>query len=175
MNAREIVLILLGAKWSKSIPYLQILCLSAYLYPLQLINLNVLKAKGRSDLYLRLEIIKKVASIPAIILGVVFGMEALLWGIVFNSIIVYLLNSTYSVDLIHYPVKKQLLDILPTILCFSVISAFSMIVGSLLGSNIFTSFIVKTLAFCVIVIAVGEIFHVSEYKECKKVLRDSVC
>ena len=107
--------------------------------------------------------------------SVVFGMEALLWGIVFNSIIVYLLNSTYSVDLIHYPVKKQLLDILPTILCFSVISAFSMIVGSLLGSNIFTSFIVKTLAFCVIVIAVGEIFHVSEYKECKKVLRDSVC
>ena len=58
--ARPLVLVMLTEKWAACIPYLQLLCVAGLLFPLQLMNLNVLQALGRSDLFLRLEIIKKV-------------------------------------------------------------------------------------------------------------------
>lgn len=174
INAKEIVLILLGNKWSQSIPYLQILCLSAYLYPLQLINLNVLKAKGRSDLYLRLEIIKKVVSIPAIIVGIVFGMEALLWGIVFNSIITYLVNSRYSAVMIHYPIRKQLLDLFPTFAWVSVASAIAVALGSLLTSNIIISLTIKTFLFFSFVYISGRLLKTYEFWEIRRIIQEQI-
>ena len=57
--ARPLVLVLLTEKWVPAVPYLQLLCIAGLLFPLHLMNLNVLQALGRSDLFLRLEIIKK--------------------------------------------------------------------------------------------------------------------
>ena len=59
INAKEIIIILVGQKWAPAVPYLQILCISGALYPLHSLNLSILNVKGRSDLFLKLEIIKK--------------------------------------------------------------------------------------------------------------------
>ena len=112
--ARPLIVILIGEKWLPAVGYLQILCFAGMLYPLHAINLNILQVKGRSDLFLRLEIIKKSISVLPIVLGIFYGIEWMLWSGVFTSVVSYLLNSYYSADLIHYSTWNQVKDILPT-------------------------------------------------------------
>ena len=111
--ARPLVLVMLTEKWAPSIPYMQLLCVAGLLYPLHLINLNMPQALGRSDLFLRLEIIKKVMIAINIAVTWRWGISAMIYGIIITSIISYYLNSYYNGVLIHYPIKEQVLDLLP--------------------------------------------------------------
>lgn len=120
--ARPIILILIGEKWFQAVTYLQIMCFAAMLYPLHAINLNILQVKGRSDLFLKLEIYKKILAVIPVSLGIFFGIEYLLLGSVFNSFIAFFLNSFYSATLINYSSLQQVKDILPTFL-ISIITA----------------------------------------------------
>ena len=72
--ARPLIVLLIGEKWLPAVGYLQILCFAGMLYPLHAINLNILQVKGRSDLFLRLEIIKKVIGTLPIVLGIFYGI-----------------------------------------------------------------------------------------------------
>lgn len=92
------------------------------LYPLHVINLNILQVKGRSDLYLRLEIIKKTIAVIPILLGIFISIEYLLWGSVFTSFIAFFLNSYYSGSIINYSTKQQIKDIFPTFVIAAVTS-----------------------------------------------------
>lgn len=107
---------LFGAKWIPSIVYFEILCFEGMLYPIHAINLNVLQVKGRSDLFLKLEIIKKTISLTliGIVLILKMGILYLLWGAVLNSFISYFINTYYTKDLINYPIKEQIKDIIPS-------------------------------------------------------------
>ena len=112
--AKPMIVLLIGEKWLPAVGFLQIICFSGMMYPLHAINLNILQVKGRSDLFLRLEVIKKFIAVGPLVLGVLFSIEYMLWGSVLTSIIAFFLNSYYSADLINYPTKDQLKDILPT-------------------------------------------------------------
>lgn len=112
--AKPMVLFLIGEKWLVSVEYLQIICFAGMLYPLHALNLNMLQVKGRSDLFLKLEIIKKCLAILPISLGIFFGIKYMLLGSVFNSFVSYYLNSRYSGNLIGYSTQEQVKDILPT-------------------------------------------------------------
>lgn len=103
-------------KWLPAVPYFQILCLTGILYPINSYNLNVLKVKGRSDLFLRLEIIKKILITLIISFTIQFGIEGLIWGQLFTSIIVLFINTFYTGKFIHYNLIQQTKDILPIIL-----------------------------------------------------------
>ncbi|MFR9263287.1 MAG: polysaccharide biosynthesis C-terminal domain-containing protein [Bacteroides cellulosilyticus] len=92
------------------------------LYPLHAINLNILQVKGRSDLYLKLEIIKKIIAVITIFIGIFWGIECMLWGGVFVSFISFFLNSYYSADLIDYSTKNQISDIFPFLIISLIVS-----------------------------------------------------
>jgi len=109
--AGPLVITLIGEKWSPCIIYLQLLCFVGMFYPLHALNLNMLKVKGRSDLFLRLELIKKALVIPTIIIGVMFGIKIMIIGMIINSIIAYFLNSYWSGKLVHYPSQEQIADL----------------------------------------------------------------
>ncbi len=87
--AKPLIITLIGIKWMQSIPYLQLLCFALVLYPLQSLNLNLLNVKGRSDLFLKLEVIKKIAIVPIIFIGIFYGIEALIIGIIVHSFFAY--------------------------------------------------------------------------------------
>ena len=114
--AKPLIILLIGEKWLPAVGFLQIICFSGMLYPLHAINLNILQVKGRSDLFLKLEIAKKTIAIGPLVLGVLFSIEYMLWGSVCTSFMAYFLNSYYSANLINYPTKEQIKDILPTFL-----------------------------------------------------------
>ena len=76
--ARPLILLLLTEKWVESIPYLQLLCFAWLLFPMHMINLNLLQSLGRSDLFLRLEIIKKSLIIVNILITWRWGIQAII-------------------------------------------------------------------------------------------------
>lgn len=111
--ARPLVLVLLTEKWTPCIPYLQLLCLVGLMYPLHLINLNVLQALGRSDLFLRLEVIKKVLIALNIVITWRWGIMAMITGQVVVSLISYYLNAYYNKALLKYSFFTQIGDLFP--------------------------------------------------------------
>ncbi|MEQ8196863.1 MAG: lipopolysaccharide biosynthesis protein [Clostridiaceae bacterium] len=114
--ANPLIRLIFGAKWINSIGYFQVLCFSGMLYPLHAVNLNILKVKGRSDLFLGLEIAKKAVGLVfiAIVMYFKLGIMGLVWASVINSHVSYLLNSHYSAELLDYSTFKQIKDVAPS-------------------------------------------------------------
>ncbi|MBD1396945.1 lipopolysaccharide biosynthesis protein [Pontibacter sp. JH31] len=125
--ALPIFQILFGEKWLPAVPYFQILCFVGVLHPLHSYNLNILKVKGRSDLFLKLEIIKKIYTTIGIACAIPFGIIGLLWWQVISSIVGLIINAWYSGKLINYPLNEQLIDIVP-------IFSLSIVVGAIIYS-----------------------------------------
>lgn len=111
--AKSLILTLLTEKWLPCAPYLQLLSLVGLMYPLHAINLNLLKALGRSDLFFRLEVLKKIFVVIVIAVTWQWGIKVMIYGQMALSVGAYYLNSYYTAMLIDYSLKEQLLDILP--------------------------------------------------------------
>jgi teichuronic acid exporter len=109
--AKPLFIFLFTEKWVPAVPYFQILILSGILYPIHAFNLNILNVKGRSDLFLKLEIIKKSLVVIAIFIGIQFGIFGLLYAAITVSFISFFINSHYSGKFIDYPAWEQLKDI----------------------------------------------------------------
>lgn len=107
---------LFTSKWLPAVPYFQILCFTGILYPLHAYNLNVLNVKGRSDLFLKLEIVKKVLVVVLIFFTLQFGIIGLIWGQLINSILAFFINTHYSGKFLDYSAWQQIKDILPLIM-----------------------------------------------------------
>ncbi len=122
--ANPLFTLLFTEKWLPAVPYFQILCIPGILYPLQAYNLNILSVKGRSDLFFRLEIIKKSFVTVGIFLVIPFGIYGLLNFQIVSSLFSYFVNSWYSGKMISYGVKDQLQDILPIILLSLIVGVF---------------------------------------------------
>lgn len=114
--AKPLFKLILGPIWLDAVPFFQILCIAAMLYPIHAFNINVLQVYGRSDLFLKLEIIKKLFLALGISIGIQFGVIGLVWSIVFTSFISLLINTHYSSKLIEYSTKRQLLDMFPILI-----------------------------------------------------------
>lgn len=114
--AEPLFRLLFTEKWLPAVPYFQILCLTGILYPIHSYNLNILKVKGRSDLFLKLEIYKKTIIVISLIVAIPMGITALLWSQVLISVLAFFINTHYSGKFIQYSSFEQLKDILPIIL-----------------------------------------------------------
>ena len=113
--AKPLVMMLLTEKWAPCIPYLQLLCVVGMLYPLHVINLNVLLAQGRSDLFFRLEILKKILVIIAIAVTYRLGITAMIYGQIATSFLAYFLNAHYTGKMLDYPITEQIQDLMPSL------------------------------------------------------------
>lgn len=114
--AKPIFSLMLKEDWLSAVPYLQLLCIAGLLYPLHAINLNILMVKGRSDLLLYLEIVKKLMIIVIILTSIRFGIFGILIGQIVSSFLAYIPNSYFSIKLIDYSIPEQLHDFIPTLL-----------------------------------------------------------
>ena len=102
-----------GDKWMAAAPYFQILCICGILFPINSYNINLLEAKGRSDLHLRLEFVRRVVAVSAAFIGVLFGIYGLLWSTAITQVIHLFINSYYSGRFIDFPLKQQLGELFP--------------------------------------------------------------
>ena len=113
--ARPLVLTLITAKWEACIILLQIICFSMMWYPIHSINLNLLMVKGRSDLFLRLEIIKKIIGVCILAITLPQGLIIFCYGTIVSSMISLIINTYYTGKLIQMGYWRQMKDLLPTL------------------------------------------------------------
>ncbi|GGG67281.1 lipopolysaccharide biosynthesis protein [Epilithonimonas arachidiradicis] len=123
VSAEPLIRFLLTDKWLPIVPYFQILSFAGLLYPIHAYNLNILKVKGRSDLFLRLEVIKKLVFVLTISVSLRFGIYGLLWGQCVTSTIAFFINTHYTGKFLNYNSVQQILDLFPTILLVAIIGA----------------------------------------------------
>ena len=105
---------LIGPQWHQASTFLPLICISMSLYPLHAINLNMLQVQGRSDLFLKLEIIKKIVAVGPILLGIFIDIYWMLVGSIVSGIIAFFLNSYYSGKFLGYSSWKQIKDVAPS-------------------------------------------------------------
>lgn len=121
--AEPLIRLLLTEKWLPCVPYLRIFCFSYAFYPLHTANLNAIKAMGRSDLFLKLEIIKKVFGVIILLVTLQYGVYVMALSLLFTSVMSQLINSWPNAKLLDYAYGHQLMDMLPAILLSLVMGA----------------------------------------------------
>lgn len=166
--SKAMILVLLGEKWEACIPFLRVLCLIGMLYPLHALNLNIITVKGRSDLFLKLEIIKKIIAVGPILLGIFYDIYYMIWGSFVASCIAYYINAYYSKPLLNYGIIAQVKDILPSFGVAATMALVLFAVGEipLMPQIIFP---LQLVVGTIVVILLGEIFKLPEYLEIKGV------
>lgn len=168
--AKPMILSFLTHEWLFSAVLIQILCFSQMLYPIHSINLNLLQVKGRSDLFLKLEIIKKIIITITLCVTLPFGLIAMCWGMLANSIIALIINTHYTGKLIHLGFFSQMKDLIPTLILsiatgamvYLTISSLHLNSWLLLGIGIIEGIGIYTIA--------AKLLHFSEFSEILDIL-----
>lgn len=114
--AEPIVKLVLTDKWLECVPYMRIFCITYMFYPIHTSNLNAINALGRSDLFLKLEIEKKIVGIVLLLSTMWFGVKAMAYSLLVSCVLSQMINSGPNKKLLGYGYLEQLKDILPGIL-----------------------------------------------------------
>jgi len=162
--ARPLVLVLFGAKWLPCVPYLRVLSIAGASWPLHVMNLEVVMAAGRSDLLLRLEIIKKVLIGVGILATFRISVMAMVWAMLIVSVACVFLNTHYTKILIGYGVVGQFVDLAPYVGISVLTSALAWAAGipfsHIPGLQLSTSVLVGIVAYP----AICHILRLESYK-----------
>lgn len=160
---------LIGPKWNEAAMYLPFICISMSLYPLHAINLNMLQVQGRSDLFLGLEIVKKVIGLLPLYVCFAFGVMQMLYVNIITGIICYFLNSHFPGKLLGYSSWSQLKDIAP----YYGIALFIGLSVYFLKYLPFSYWIILPLQCLVgitVFFAICKLFNIAEFDEVKGII-----
>ena len=161
--------IFIGRQWSYCSSLLQILCFSMMWFPIHAINLNLLQVKGRSDLFLRLEVIKKIIGIAILCVTIPMGLTVMCFGQIVSSIIALTVNTYYTGKLIGVGFFKQMKDLLPTTLLSLVMFAIVFTVVHLID-DIYLQLLCGIIVGLVIYISASILFRFKEVDELKALI-----
>lgn len=139
--AHPFIIIILGVKWSFCATMLQIICFSLMWYPIHALNINLLLVKGRSDLLLRLEIIKKIIGIIILCISVPWGIIVLCYASIISSVFCLIINTYYTGKLIQLGFFRQIADINTTLIISMAMWGIILIINSFI-SNIYIQMVV---------------------------------
>ena len=112
--SKPLIILMLTDKWLGCVVYLEILCFTQMWYPIHAINLNLLQVKGRSDLFFKLEVIKKIIGLIAMGISLPLGVLYFVISGIVTSILSLFVNTYYTGKLYDLTFLKQIYDILPT-------------------------------------------------------------
>ncbi|MDR1671857.1 MAG: lipopolysaccharide biosynthesis protein [Bacteroidales bacterium] len=166
--AQPLISILIGDKWLPCVPFLQLMCGSAMFMPLHHMIRDLLVIRGHPEIYLRLEIISKSLSVPLIVIGIFWGIEAMLIGKILMSVLVFFMDAHYASQMVSYTVREQLSDIAPLLLVPLCVSLTVWGITFLHWNNWLT-IIVQFLTGCVLTAVCYEFFKHPNYLEMKEI------
>ncbi|MBN1183502.1 MAG: lipopolysaccharide biosynthesis protein [Bacteroidales bacterium] len=172
--AKPMIIVLIGEKWIPAAIYLQLLCFSAIFYPLQSLNLNVLKVLGRSDLYLKLEIIKKALAIPVIIIGVFTNVKIMIIGMAFIAFFSCLISSHFSGKLIKYSILEQFKDISSSFFITLTIAIITYFIGFYVKAPLGIVLILQLLIALSLFVSICELIRIKDYIYIKEIVWNKI-
>ena len=162
---RAFISLLLTDKWLPSYPFMVIFCITFMFYPVNTANLNAIKAMGRSDLFLKLEIIKKVVGIISILITFKISVMAMALSLLVTSVLSQIINSWPNKKLMNYSYLEQLKDILPGILLAAVMGGCVYCVNFLHLNSIVTLLIQVPLG-AIIFIGLSALLKLESFTYC---------
>lgn len=152
--AEPVIRIILTDKWLTAVPFLQLLCFSYVLWPIHTVNLQAISAMGRSDIFLKLEVIKKIVGIIALIISIPFGIIVMVVMKIVTSIISTFINSYPNKRLLNYSIKEQIKDI-STSLVISLIMFAIVYLINYIKINIYLLLILQMIAGAFVYIVIS--------------------
>ena len=133
--SKPMTLLLLTERWKEMIPLLQILCIAMMWYPVHAINLNILQVLGRSDLFLKLEVIKKVIGLAILLITLPIGITAMCIGQIVDSILGLFINTYYSKKFINAGIGEQLKFLFPTLFNSTAMAAIILVINNFMPQD----------------------------------------
>jgi len=163
--AKPLIGIVLTEKWMPAVPYLQLLCVVGSTYPIHSLNLNILQVKGRSDLFLKIQIIDTAVIALAIVLTLPFGILALIIGQVMTSFVAYFINSYYSSRFIGYGLGEQVTDILPYLSAAIIMAVSTALIGFFWEDQNMARLLFQIMSAIVVYSALSKIARLEAFEE----------
>lgn len=164
---------LIGPKWHEAATYLPFLCVIGSMYPLHAINLNMLKVQGRSDLFLGLEVIKKILSLAPLFIGAFVGIFPMLYASIAVNIIAYFLNSYYSGKFIGYSSWEQIMDVAPSF-GLALVIAISVYFFKYLPISNWLILPIQLIVGLILFVLLNEFLKSAEYLDIKSIVFSSL-
>lgn len=167
--SRQFISVMLTDKWLPAVPYFIIFCIVYAFYPMQAANLSAIKAMGRSDLFLKLEITKKTVDLIVILITMKIGVLWLALGMVFGCIVSLIINSFPNKKLLDYSFFNQIKDIIPNLLISSIMCAFVYSI-SLIGLSNFITLCMQIVMGIICYLILSILFNIESYTYIKEIL-----
>ena len=161
--AEPLVSLILTDKWLPCVPFLRIFCFSYAFWPIHTANLNAIKAMGRSDLFLILEIIKKAVGLVAILITMWISVMAMAYSLIVTSIFSQLINSYPNKKLLNYSYAQQFKDMLPQI-CASLFMGVVVYCVQFLGLNSILTLLIQVPVGVVLYVGISKLFHIDSFE-----------
>lgn len=161
--AKPLITLLLTEKWNDCVIFLQILCISQAMSTISKSNLQAMKALGRSDVTLKLELIKKPIYLIILLVSIKYGVEAIAISMMVYSIVGTIINMNPNKKLLDYSFKEQIMDLLPSII-LSTIMCFLVMLVSKLNFPIIVILIIQVIFGLVIYIGLSKIFKLESFQ-----------
>lgn len=162
-TANKVVKILLTDKWMDCVPYLCVFCITYMFYPIHTANLNAIKAMGRSDLFLKMEILKKIIGIILLLITMKISPMAMALSLLVSGLISQIINSWPNKKLLGYSYIEQVKDIMPSILLAIFMGVIVYLVG-LVNLPTIVSFIIQVIVGGIVYIAGSKIFKIDSFE-----------
>lgn len=160
---------LIGPKWHEAATYLPLICLSGVLYPLHAINLNMLQVQGRSDLFLMLEVIKKIMALVPLAIGAFVGIMPMLFANLLFGIISFFLNSYFSGKFLGYSSFKQIYDVAPSF-CVAIVIALSVYFLKYIECSYWIVLPLQIITGAIVFFVICYFIKLDEYNEIKTII-----
>lgn len=161
--AEPIISLIFTDKWLPCVPFLRIFCFCYAFYPVHTANLNAIKAMGRSDLFLKLEVIKKIIGILAIIITIKLGVFAIACSLLVTTVLGQIINSWPNKKILNYSYLNQVKDMLPQIL-LSIFMGMIVYSVTLLKAGNIATLLIQILVGVFIYITGSKLFHIESFE-----------
>lgn len=162
--AHPMIRVFIGEQWIECAYMLQIICFAEMWYPIHAINLDILQVSGRSDLFLKIEIYKKIVSLALLAISAPFGIIAMCYSNLLSSLICLYINTYYSSKILGISLLSQLKDLFPTISLAMVMFVIVQVVIFFI-SNVFAQLIVGIIVGVVVYVSLSYILRFQEFNE----------
>jgi len=171
--SEPLFLLFLGKEWLQAAVFFKIICLASILYPIHAFNITVLKVYGRSDLFLKLEVIKKVIAVVGVIAAFQLGIYGLIWSSVVLSFISLIINTHYSSGMINYTTKNQLLDMLPVLVISAIMYyAMTLLLHILVLNSLYLQIVLPTIVGFFVYILINFFINATPFILVLKILKE---
>lgn len=171
--ADNIISLVLTNKWLPAVPYLQIACITYGLWPIHTANLQAINAMGRSDIFLKLEIIKKVISIIVLLISIQYGVMAVALSGIFIGVISTFINAYPNGYLLKYTYSEQIRDILPSFLCASIM-ALAVYFSDKFVDYIYFKLMIQVGVGILIYVIISKIFNLDSFEYLVVLLKQKI-